>query len=77
MPQTNVLQNSTKRVRNWYFANFEITTEMCCDDPPSHTEEILSSSVLWKRDCFHHGTDVVAIAMALPIDKKADAAKLW
>ena len=29
------------------------------------------------RLLFYHGTDVVAIAMALLIDKKADAAKLW
>ena len=28
---------------NWYFADFEITMEMCCDDPPSHTEAISSS----------------------------------
>ena len=36
----------------------------------------MRSSVLQKRDCFYHGTDTVAIAMVLTIDKKADAVEL-
>ena len=42
---------------------------MCSNDPPSHTEaHALKRSVKTR-----HGTDAVAIAMALMIDKIADA----
>ena len=38
----NVLQNSTKKVWNCYFSNWD-TMSMCSDDPPSHTGAISSS----------------------------------
>ena len=52
---------------------------LCSDDSPSHTEAI--SSLCTQGFCankavFHHGMDVVAIAMVQTIDKKADAAEL-
>ena len=51
--------------------------QMSSDDPPLNTEKISSSCAQAFCDksslYFYHGTDAVAIAMALMIDKKADA----
>ena len=52
-----------------------------CDDPPSHTEAISSSCAqafqAVETRLLLSWSGAVAIATALPIDKKADAAKLW
>ena len=50
---------------------------MCSDDGPSHTDATYSSyaqAFCENKAVLYHGTDAVAIAMALMIDKKADAA---
>ena len=53
---------------------------MCSDDALSHTDATSVSSyaqVFSENEAvFYHGTDVVVIAMALTINKKADTAEL-
>ena len=53
---------------------------MCSDDAPSHIDATSVSSyaqVFSENEAvFYHGTDAVVIAIALTINKKADAAEL-
>ena len=55
---------------------------MCSDDALSHTDATSVSSYMYAQvfseneAVFYHGTDAAVIAMALTINKKADAAEL-